>query len=71
MKYEDQIGDLGALDYTYYMIVKRKGQWCVVAESGRNMGCYGTKKEAEHRLHQVEFFKHLNSIPSKRRRKGK
>jgi hypothetical protein len=52
------------------MIVKQKGKWCVVSEkTGRSFGCYGTKKEAEHRLKQVEFFKHLKSIPKSKIRK--
>jgi hypothetical protein len=52
------------------MIVKRGGKWCVVSEkTGRNMGCYGTKAEAAHRLKQVEFFKHLKKIPKSKVRK--
>jgi hypothetical protein len=31
----------------------------VVSESGRNMGTYRTKAEAEKRLRQIEMFKHL------------
>lgn len=46
------------------MIIKRQGKWCVVSENtGRSFGCYATKKEAQHRLKQVEFFKHLKDIP--------
>lgn len=52
------------------MIVKRKGKWCVVSENtGRSFGCYATKKEAVHRLQQVEFFKHLSSVPASKIRK--
>ena len=36
-----------------------KEEWCVYAESGRNMGCYPSKKKAEKRLEQVEMFKHM------------
>jgi hypothetical protein len=39
------------------MIKKVKEGYRVVAESGRNMGTYATKEEAERRLRQVEFFK--------------
>ena len=39
------------------MIRKVKEGYRVVAESGRNMGTYATKAEAERRLRQVEFFK--------------
>lgn len=33
--------------------------WCVYAESGRCMGRYKTKGEAEERLAQVKMFKHI------------
>ena len=36
------------------------GEWQVQSEKGRNMGTYDTKKEAEKRLSQVEYFKHIN-----------
>ena len=36
------------------------GDWQVQSEKGRNMGTYDTKKEAEKRLGQVEYFKHIN-----------
>jgi hypothetical protein len=39
------------------MIRKVKDGYRVVAESGRNMGTYATKEEAERRLRQVEYFK--------------
>ncbi len=40
------------------MIVRRKKGWYVVSESGRNLGGpYATKKEAQKRLAQVEYFK--------------
>ena len=47
------------------MIKKIGSEYVVVAESGRKMGSYGTKKEAEKRLKQIEFFKHLKSGRSK------
>ena len=40
------------------MIKKIKGDYRVVAESGRNMGTYKTLKEAKKRLQQIEHFKH-------------
>ncbi|MCX6740045.1 MAG: hypothetical protein NTZ49_02335 [Candidatus Parcubacteria bacterium] len=53
------------------MIIKRSGKWCVVSETtSRSFGCYQTKKEAQHRLKQVEFFKHLKDIPASKIRKG-
>jgi len=38
-----------------------KNEWCVIAESGRSMGCYDSKKKAEERLKQVEMFKHMKA----------
>ncbi|KAA0206153.1 hypothetical protein EDM68_03330 [Candidatus Uhrbacteria bacterium] len=53
------------------MIVRRGRKWVVVSEkTGRSFGSYDTKKEAEHRLKQVEFFKHLKSIPKSNIRKA-
>lgn len=44
------------------MIVKRKKGWYVLSEEGKNLGGpYRTKKRAEERLRQVEFFKHKKS----------
>lgn len=41
------------------MIKKEKSGYRVVSESGKNLGGpYKTKKEAEKRLQQVEYFKH-------------
>ncbi len=41
------------------MIKKQGSKYIVMAESGRKMGTYKTKKEAKKRLQQIEFFKHL------------
>lgn len=41
-------------------IVKKGAKWQVQSEKGRNMGTYDTKAEAEERLKQIEFFKHLD-----------
>ena len=43
------------------MIVKEGNRWVVRAESGRAMGSYATKAEAEKRLKQVEMFKHMRA----------
>ena len=41
------------------MIKKVKEGYKVTSEKGKNLGSpYKTKKEAEKRLRQVEFFKH-------------
>ena len=43
------------------MIKKVSGGYRVLSEKGKNLGGpYKTKKEAEKRLKQVEFFKHKN-----------
>jgi len=45
------------------MIKKRAGGWFVVSEEGRNLGGpYKSRKEAVHRLRQVEYFKHKKAI---------
>jgi hypothetical protein len=47
----DEVGQL--------MIKKVAGGYKVLSEKGKNLGGpYRTKKEAEKRLRQVEFFKH-------------
>jgi hypothetical protein len=44
------------------MIRKIKGKYVVLSETtGRKFGTYNTRKEAEKRLKQVEFFKHVKS----------
>jgi len=51
------------------MIKKIKGKYVVMSEhTGRVFGRYNTKKEAEKRLRQIEFFKHLKSSPMLQRR---
>jgi len=40
------------------MIRKVKGGFKVVSKSGKNLGKYKSRKAAEKRLRQVEFFKH-------------
>jgi len=51
------------------MIKKIKGKYVVLSEStGRVFGRYRTKKEANKRLKEVEFFKHLKASPGLQRR---
>jgi len=45
-------------------IVERGNEFCVIAESGRSMGCYPSRKKAEERLQQVEMFKHMKGKKS-------
>ena len=37
-------------------IAEKGSEFCVVSESGRNMGCYESRAEAEERLKQIERF---------------
>lgn len=42
-------------------ILKKGDKWVVTDHTGeRNLGTYNTKAEAEKRLQQVEYFKHIN-----------
>lgn len=50
-------------------IIKFGSKWQVQSEKGKNMGTYNTKKEAEDRLKQVEYFKHINESISRRLKK--
>jgi hypothetical protein len=44
------------------MIKKRGGKYVVVSETtGRSFGAYDTLAEAERRLRQIEYFKHLKA----------
>ena len=48
------------------MIKKKGNKYVVVSEkTGREFGTYKTKKEAEKRLKQIEFFKHLKKSVKK------
>jgi hypothetical protein len=39
-------------------VVKKGGEYCVIAhKSGKNMGCYPSKKRANKRLGQIHYFK--------------
>jgi hypothetical protein len=42
------------------VIRKRGNKWCVFSKTGRNLGCYPTRKQAEERLTQIEKFKHMD-----------
>lgn len=43
------------------MIKKTKSGFKVVSHTGKNLGEYQTKEEAQKRLRTIEFFKHLKS----------
>jgi len=51
------------------MIKKIKGKYVVLSETTRRkFGTYNTRKEAEKRLRQIEFFKYLKGSSSLRRK---
>lgn len=53
------------------MIEKIKGKYTVLSEkTGRSFGSYTSKADAEKRLKQIEYFKHVKSGKSGGR-KGK
>ena len=35
-----------------------EGQWRLVSKTGRNLGTFPSRKKAEERERQVQFFKH-------------
>lgn len=46
------------------MIVRQGRKWFVKSEGGKNLGGpYSSKAAAEHRLRQVEYFKHKEKKP--------
>ena len=50
------------------MIRKIGGKYVVLSETtGRRFGTYDTRAEAEKRLRQIEFFKHVKKIPGRGR----
>jgi predicted Zn-ribbon and HTH transcriptional regulator len=44
-------------------VIKKVGsQWCIFSEkTGKRLGCYSSKKKAQERLAQIEYFKHTRS----------
>ena len=50
------------------MIKKISGKYVVLSDrTGRSFGTYETRAEAERRLRQIEFFKHLKGRSPRRR----
>ena len=44
-------------------IVKRKNKFCLISKkSGKNLGCYRSRKGAKKREKQVQYFKHLKEM---------
>jgi hypothetical protein len=52
------------------MIVKEGSKFSVKSEKGKNLGTYSSREEAEHRLQQVEHFKHLKEHKRPKTRLG-
>jgi len=51
------------------VIKKIASKYVVLSENtGRSFGSYRTKKEAEKRLRQIEFFRNLKSSPALRKK---
>lgn len=44
------------------MIVKEGKKWVIKSETGKNLGVFDTKKEAEERLLQIEYFKQKSDL---------
>ncbi len=41
------------------MIVKKGSKYLVISTTGKKLGEYKTKKEAEERLRQIEYYKNI------------
>ena len=53
-------------DNMYEKILHKNNKWVVTDHTGKkNLGTYDTKEEAEKRLKQVEYFKHINENEEK------
>ena len=53
-------------DNIYEKILHKNNKWVVTDHTGKkNLGTYDTKEEAEKRLKQVEYFKHINENEEK------
>jgi hypothetical protein len=50
---------LEATDKAIAVIRKKGNKFCIYSKTGKNLGCYKTKKEAENRLSQIEMWKHM------------
>jgi phage-related protein (TIGR01555 family) len=50
--------ELKAVKVNYDFIEERGGKWVVLSKSGKVLGTFSSKAEAEKRLKQIEWFKH-------------
>lgn len=46
-----------AINLSTAVIRKQGSQWCIFSKSGKKLGCYPSKKQAQKRLREIEFFK--------------
>lgn len=47
------------------MVVKEGEKYVIRSEKGKHLGDYPTKEEAERRLKQIEYFKHMTKGKTK------
>lgn len=51
---------LDEIEYKVVAVVRKVGtQYCIFSKTGKNLGCYPTKKKAQDRLSEIEMFKHM------------
>lgn len=48
--------EIELFEKTEAVVRKQGSQWCVFSKSGKNLGCFSTRKDALKRLRQIEFF---------------
>ena len=53
---------VGDTMYKHAYTVNENGKYVVKSESGKNLGSYSTKEQAERRLEQVEWFKNREKV---------
>jgi hypothetical protein len=45
-------------DQIAHAVIRKQGsQWCIFSKKGKKLQCFPTKKQAQDRLRQIEFFK--------------
>jgi len=48
-----------------YIVHLKNNKWRVLSEDGKNLGTFDSKKRAQKRLQQVEYFKHQDNEKKK------
>lgn len=48
-----------AMEVATAVIRKNGNEFCIYSKTGKNLGCYPTKKQAQDRLAQIEMHKHI------------